>query len=69
MVIRIVEFSSGGYKIGQIFGEKSTYPKEIFEFNELVQWGSVKKCQNLTFKVNLLNMYVKNPWNLSYFFH
>ena len=32
MVIRIVELSSGGYKIRKIFAEKSTYPKEIIEF-------------------------------------
>ena len=36
MVIRIVEFSSGGYKIRKIFAKKSTYPKEIIEFRELV---------------------------------
>ena len=27
MVIWAVEFSSGGYKIGNIFAKKSTYPK------------------------------------------
>jgi hypothetical protein len=32
MVIRVVEFSSGRYKIGKIFANKSTYPKEIIEF-------------------------------------
>ena len=32
MVIRIVEFSSGGYKIGKIFAIESTYPKKIIEF-------------------------------------
>jgi hypothetical protein len=32
MVIQVVEFSSGGYKIRKIFAEESTYPKEIIEF-------------------------------------
>ena len=32
MVTRVVEFSSGGYKIGMIFAQKSTYPKEIIKF-------------------------------------
>ena len=27
---------------------------EIIEFCELVKWGGIKKCQNLTFKVNFL---------------
>jgi hypothetical protein len=32
MAIRVVEFSSGGYKIKKIFAQESTYPKEIIEF-------------------------------------
>ena len=36
MVIRVVELSSGGYKIRKFFVEKLTYPKEIIEFWELV---------------------------------
>ena len=36
MEIRVVEFSSGGYKIKNIFAKESTYPKEIIEFWELV---------------------------------
>ena len=32
MVIRVVEFSSGGYKIRKTFALESTYPKEMFEF-------------------------------------
>ena len=32
MAIRIVEFSSGRYKIRKIFALESTYPKEIIEF-------------------------------------
>ena len=30
MAIRVLEFSSGGYKIGKIFAYESTYPKEFF---------------------------------------
>ena len=55
MVIRVVEFSSGGYKIGNVFASVSTYSKEIIEFWELVLWGGVKKCHYLTFKVNFLH--------------
>ena len=32
MVIRVVEFSNGGYKIRKIFAQESTYLKEIIEF-------------------------------------
>ena len=32
MVIRAVEFSSGGYKIGKTFAYKSTCPKKIIKF-------------------------------------
>ena len=42
MVIRVVEFSNGGHKIGNIFAKESTYPKEIIEF-----WELVASCQKL----------------------
>jgi hypothetical protein len=32
MVIRVVEFSNGGYKIRKVFAKESRYPKEIIEF-------------------------------------
>jgi len=32
IVLWVVEFSSGGYKIGKIFASKSTYSGEIIEF-------------------------------------
>ena len=32
MVIKVVKFSSGRYKIRKIFASESTYPKEINEF-------------------------------------
>ena len=35
MVIRVVEFSSGVYKIRKILAWQSTYPKEIIQFWEL----------------------------------
>jgi hypothetical protein len=38
VVIRVVEFSSGGLKIRKIFALKSTYPKEI---------SIVGKCQKV----------------------
>ena len=31
MVIQVVEFSKGGYKIRKIFAQESTYPKDIFD--------------------------------------
>ena len=52
MAIQVVEFSRGGYKIRKIFAQESTYSKEMIEFWELVLWRGVKKCHNLTFKVN-----------------
>ena len=45
MVIRVVEFSSGGYKFGKIFSKKSTDPKEIIEFGKLV-YGEVSKIEH-----------------------
>jgi hypothetical protein len=35
MAVRVVEFSSGGYKIRKIFAKESTYSKEIIEFRVL----------------------------------
>ena len=32
MAIRVVEFSSGGYKFRKIFAKESTHPKEMIEF-------------------------------------
>ena len=32
MVILVMEFSNGGYKIRKIFAKESTYPKEMIEF-------------------------------------
>ena len=32
MAIRVVEFSNGAYKIGNIFDKETTYPKDIIEF-------------------------------------
>ena len=39
MAIRVIEFSSGGYKIGEIFAQKLTHPKVFDEFQE---WRAVK---------------------------
>ena len=36
MAIPVVEFSKEGYKIRKVFGYRSTFPKEIIEFCELV---------------------------------
>ena len=36
MVILVVEFSTAGYIFRKIFSKKSTYPKKIIEFCELV---------------------------------
>ena len=42
MAIRVVEFSSGGYKIRKVFGKESTFPKEIIEF---LSFGLMASCQ------------------------
>ena len=47
MAVHVVAFYSGGYKLIKVFGQKSTYPKEVIEFCKLV------KCQKLG--VNLEN--------------
>ena len=45
MVIRVVEFSSGGYKIRKIFAEESTYPKrKLLNFEN---WGVGKNWASL----------------------
>ena len=67
LVIRVVEFSREGYRIRKILGKKSTYPKKITEFWELVWWGGVKKCQPLTFKVNF--PCEKSSGSFSFLFH
>ena len=46
MAIPAMEFSRGVYKVIKVFGLKSTIPKEIVEFCELVERGGVKKYPN-----------------------
>ena len=41
---KVVEFSSGGYKIRKIFAYESTYPKEIIA---VLRIGVVVGCQKL----------------------
>ena len=62
MVIRVVKFSSGGYKIRKIFAQESTYPKGFIGFWALVMWGGVNKCKIWLSKSIF---YVKNHPNLS----
>ena len=60
MVIRVVEFLSGRYKIGKIFALNITYPKEI------LNW-CYGRCQKLdiTFENKVISklMLSKNPNN------
>ena len=44
MAIPVMEFQVRGYKNGNIFAQKSTYPTEIIGFLELVKWRAVKNC-------------------------
>ena len=44
MAIPVMEFQVRGYKNGNSFSQKSTYPMEIIEFLELVKWRAVKNC-------------------------
>jgi hypothetical protein len=53
MAIPVMEFQVRGYKIRNMFAKKSTYPKKIIEFWELVSWGGVKECQHFTFNMAL----------------
>ena len=66
IAIRVVEFSNGGYNIRKIYAKESTYPKKVIEFWVLDLWRAVRKCQNLTFKVNFLCQ--KSSKSLSIFF-
>ena len=46
MALPVMEFQVQGYNIRKIFAQKSTYPKEIIEFLELVYWGGVKNRES-----------------------
>ena len=54
MALLIVEFSSKKYKIRIFLAIKQLQSNEIIEFYKLLQWGGVKNCRILTFKVNFL---------------
>ena len=54
MAIRVVEISNGGYKIRKILPKNQHTQKKLLNFENWVNWGGVKKCQNLTFKFNFL---------------
>ena len=43
------------------------YQKETIEFWELVLWGGVKKCQNLTFKVHFLYQKLSKSFSIFFF--
>ena len=68
MAIRVVEFSSGGYKIRKIFALESTYQKEIIEFwinVELSKIGhhfSNRLIQKLIISKNVNNKKVLLNW-------
>ena len=47
-----MEFSREGYKIRKF--KNQLMSNEITKFGELELWRAVKKCQNLTLKVNFL---------------
>ena len=65
MVIRVVEFSSQGYRIRKIFAERSTYPRKLLNFEN---WcgGEVSKSAKVWLSKSIF--YVKNHRNLSHFF-
>ena len=56
MAIRVVEFSSRGYKIRKIFAKESIYPKEILNLS----FGLMASCQKMPkfdfFFINHLNL-------------
>ena len=47
MAIPVVEFSRERYKIRKVFDKKSTYPKEIIDFENWYPVGIVASCQKL----------------------
>ena len=48
----VVEFERWWVLKSNTFGQESTYPKDFFQKKSVDELGSVKKCQNHTFKVN-----------------
>jgi hypothetical protein len=54
MAIPVVEFSRGDTKLERFWAKNQLQSNEIIEFFKLMQWRGIKKCQNLTFKVNFL---------------
>ena len=54
MAIRVVEFSSGGTKLERILPKNQHTQRKLLNFDNWVNGVGVKKCQNMTFKVNFL---------------
>ena len=57
MAIRVVEFSNGGIKLERFLPKNQHTQRKLLNFENWVNGEvskSVKKCQNLTFKVNFL---------------
>ena len=79
LVIRVVEFSREGYWIRKILGKKTTYPKKITEFWELVWWGRCQKVPTFDFQsqfslwkiigIILISFSFKNANLRAHFFH
>ena len=46
MAIQVVEYSTGGYKIREIFALESTYPQEIIEFWINGELSKIGKFEN-----------------------
>ena len=51
---RLCSFLERDIKSERFLAKNQLWSNENNEFCKLVQWEGVKKCQNLTFKVNFL---------------
>ena len=64
MVIRVVEFSSGGTKLVRFLPKNQHIKRKLLNFEN---WCKVSKSAKI--RLSKLNFYIKNHWNLSQFFY
>ena len=65
---RLWSFQGRDTKLERFLSKNQLESNEIIEFCELVKWGGIKKCQNLTFKVNFLRQKSLKNTNLEQIF-
>ena len=58
MALRAVEFCRGDTKLERFLSRNKDTQKKLLNFEnwELVEWGGVKRCQKLTFKIQSFSL-------------